>query len=603
MVKTLRQYWLWWLIPVLTTYVVLYPVRKNGFVDFDDGLYITKNKILENKKTNIGDYFSLDAVVASNYHPLTMLSLKADHEIAGNSPSQYHSTNLLLHTLNTFLVFLLVYFVLYKDPLAATFVSLIFGLHPMHLESVAWISERKDVLYVFFFLLSLLSFYKFKQKRNYLFYFFSLILFLCSLFSKGMAVILPVLLLLIDWYKKEKNEKINFIEKIPFFLLSLGFGLFAYYVQHKANAIANDHLDNFTQLAANSCYSVLTYLYKFILPVHLSPYIVYPELYNNSHLYPVSMYLSLVFFSALLIAIFFLIKNKLLVFGLAFFYISIFLVSQIIPFGSTIVSERYTYLAYIGLSFPAGVWLAKLKEKQNPLFKYKTAFYTIAFAWFFGLACTSFKRIEVWKNSDTLWTDAIKKLEKPAVFPYHAHASYLANRSEIDIDKPVQTPTKEDYLKAAREMNIVVSMDPKELYIAQLAYYYGFAGKYDSSVIAFDRVIKINPNEKLYYTNKIISQKKLKDQEGEYQTYSNALIRFPKDTALLNERAKLGLSLNKYDAAIQDAQQLIEIDSNNYMPFVQMSLVYFKKGDKEKAKEYLKRAVVKGYPMNSSSLP
>ncbi|MGZ3863807.1 MAG: tetratricopeptide repeat protein [Bacteroidia bacterium] len=602
MARTLRQYWFWWLVPVLITYIVLYPVNKNGFVDFDDGLYITKNKLLEKENPSLADYFSPDAVVASNYHPLTILSLKADYAFAGKSPSQYHSTNLLLHTINAFLVFLLVYFVLYKDPLAAAFVALVFGLHPMHVESVAWISERKDVLYLFFFLLSMLCFYARKQHRSYILYFLSLFFFLCSLLSKSMAVVLPLLLILTDWYKKEKNEKLNYSDKIPFFVLAASFGIFAYYVQHKANAIAHDHLDNFFQLVSNSCYSVLIYLGKFILPIHLSPYIVYPELYNNSFIYPASMYWAPVIFFAAILTLYFLRKNKIILFGLSFFYISVFFVSQIIPFGSTIVSERYTYLAYIGLSLPLGAGLSLLKEKQSRFSKYKTLFYAITLLWLGWLSYTTHGRTAVWKNSDTLWADAIEKLEKPAVFPYHAHASYLANRSEIDIDKPGRTPTRQDYLKAIREMNVVVSMDPKELYIAQLAYYYGFAGIYDSSVMAFNRVLKINPREKLYYTNKIISLERLKDLNGEYQTYSDALNYFPNDTALLSERALLGIKLNKFDSVIRDENKLLAIDPDNCRALVQISIAYYSSGNTAKAKEYLEKAAAKGYPVEASIL-
>ena len=631
MIKALKEYWFWWLIPVLVTYFLLYPVKKNGFVDFDDGLYVTQNTYLLNQNSCLTDYFSPKAVVAGNYHPLTMLSLAMDHYMGGTDPSCFHSTNLLLHTLNTFGVFLLVFFVLHRQALTACFVSLVFGIHPMHIESVAWISERKDVLYVFFFLASILLFYKYKKTKNKVFYAVSIILFVCSILSKGMAVTLPLILLLMDWYKGEKLTGKVLWEKAPYFILSLLAGILTFYIQHTSKTLADDHLSNLIQLLSNSCYAILLYLLKFILPIKLSVYHVYPELYNHSFIYPTDLYWAPVFFLLFVWGIYFVRKNKVLLFGLAFFYVSVFLVSQIIPFGSTIISERYTYLAYIGLAFPPGVWISNAHHKLHPLYKFRILFYILTTIWLIGFSFQSYKRIAVWKNSDSLWADAIQKLEKPAVYPYHAHASYLTYRSGIDIDKPNQVITAEDYRKAITEMKIVISMDPKEQYLAELAYDYGFSGQHDSCSATFDRLIRLNPKNKLYYTNKALSQHYLKNLSGEFETYSHALMYFSDDPQLLSERAQLGIELNQSDSVIKDAQKLIRQNTHssagylylglayqnkecyqkaldnlliaeklrpeNAEQFFQLAIVYFKMGDKTKAKEYLKIAVSKGYQL------
>src|SRR5689334_16758099 len=153
------NYWLY-LAPVLIfTFVLFLPMFSNGFTNWDDVLYVTQNPLLKNLDgEGIKAIFS--APVVSNYHPLTILSLALNYQVGELSPANYWVTNLLLHVLNTGLVFLMIYLLSKGNHLVSAFVALLFGIHPMHVESVAWISERKDLLYTLFYLAALITYVK-----------------------------------------------------------------------------------------------------------------------------------------------------------------------------------------------------------------------------------------------------------------------------------------------------------------------------------------------------------------------------------------------------------------------------------------------------------
>jgi hypothetical protein len=200
-----RSFWTW-LIPVLVvTGISFLPMLSNGFTNWDDDIYVTRNQLLKGPDWNA----IFTQASASNYHPLTMATLAFNYAISGVDPFSYHFVNWLLHILNTGLVFLFIHKISGKKIYVAAFVALIFGVHPMHVESVAWVSERKDVLYTFFFLLALLKYWRFLEtnKRANLIYCF--VFFILSLLSKPAAVILPIVLLLLDYWRASCNSWIN----------------------------------------------------------------------------------------------------------------------------------------------------------------------------------------------------------------------------------------------------------------------------------------------------------------------------------------------------------------------------------------------------------
>src|SRR6187399_1556663 len=189
--KKKGKIFLLWLLPILVfTGICFFPMLKNQLTNWDDEFYVVQNALL--RGPDWAGIFSKPIV--SNYHPITITTLAANYAMTGLDASSYLISNLLLHLINTGLVFYFTWLISGKKLWAAAFSAIVFGIHPMHVESVAWVSERKDVLYTLFFLISLIQYWRFlttSKNKNlvYCFLFFAL-----SLLSKPAAIILPLLL-------------------------------------------------------------------------------------------------------------------------------------------------------------------------------------------------------------------------------------------------------------------------------------------------------------------------------------------------------------------------------------------------------------------------
>src|SRR5688572_978865 len=221
---------------LLVTFLLFYNTLTNNFVNLDDSGYIKDNPDIKSLSAkNIAAIFS--SFYNANYHPFTTLSYAIEYNLFGLNAKPYHFVNLFLHLLNIFMVFRLIKKVSGKVQVALI-VALFFAIHPMHVESVAWISERKDLLYSFFFICGLSTYYEYthaKADRNKL-YVYTILLFLCSLLSKSAAITFPIMLLIFDYYFQRSWKAKVLVEKIPFFLLSLIFGVVNIFSQKSAGA-------------------------------------------------------------------------------------------------------------------------------------------------------------------------------------------------------------------------------------------------------------------------------------------------------------------------------------------------------------------------------
>ena len=215
--------WIYAFAAVVITAIAFFPSLSNGFTNWDDEVYVINNEnIREFSWEKIKYWFG--AYHHGNYHPLTMVSYMWEYSISELNPSIYHINNYILHLLNTALVFFFIYKLTDKKEVAII-VATLFGVHPMHVESVAWISERKDLLYSVFYLSTLIVYLGYKHSPDWKKYLLLLVLFVASLLSKSAAVVLPIVLLLIDYYQQRKLTIKLIIEKIPLFALSIVFGV------------------------------------------------------------------------------------------------------------------------------------------------------------------------------------------------------------------------------------------------------------------------------------------------------------------------------------------------------------------------------------------
>ncbi len=294
-----RPLWQWIAGILLITFICYLPVLsdKKEFTNWDDPGYVTEQKLVKDLNAEtLKTLFKPSTDVMLNYHPLTMISLGIDYKLGFDKKTNTLSikpfawSNLILHLLNTALVFIFLYLLSGRRIWAAVISALWFGIHPMHVESVAWISERKDVLYCFFFLLSCIAYLKYLETNRFLLLASCFFFFVLSCLSKAMAVPLPLVLILIDILHK---RKINFkvvLEKAPFLIVALLIGYNAVLIQDKG-AIAEFEIFTLAERFMFAAYGFFMYIVKLIAPFELSAFYPYPNLDESGNI-PAVYYLS-----------------------------------------------------------------------------------------------------------------------------------------------------------------------------------------------------------------------------------------------------------------------------------------------------------------------
>ncbi|HWY97783.1 MAG TPA: hypothetical protein VNY36_01750, partial [Bacteroidia bacterium] len=412
-------------VAVLATLICFSNAFKNDFTNWDDVQYVTENNLLKSLSwDNIKAIFS-NLSIMGNYHPLAIVSLAIDYHFTKLNAQGFHTTSIIIHLLNVALVFFFVQ-LLTKKPSIAFITALLFGIHPMHVESVAWVAERKDVLYVFFYMASLIAYlyYIKSPTKKVLFIALSFLLFGFSLLSKAQAVTLPVVLLLIDYFKDRKIELKTILEKIPFFLLALVMGYVAVLAQKKTGAIQDIPNNPLFERILYASYSFLEYGWKLIYPGSLSAYYPYPT--SPSVLDYIAPFVA-IGLVALVVKYY---KNRTVVFGAGFFVVNIFLLLQLLPVGGAMMAERYSYLCSIGLFFIASKSAVDLLEnKKYDTYKYILMAVMVGYGGY--LANATYQRNKVWKNSELLWEDVIRQ-HKDVPIAYNNLGSYFQKHEKLD---------------------------------------------------------------------------------------------------------------------------------------------------------------------------
>jgi Flp pilus assembly protein TadD len=556
--------------------ICFFPMLKNNFTNWDDEFYVVNNTLLRGP-----DWQGIfTEPVVSNYHPVTIISLAINYGLTGIDPSSYLVFNLLLHLINTALVFYFIWTISDKNLWAASITALIFGIHPMHVESVAWVSERKDVLYTLFFLLSLIQYWKFLQTKKSSRLWFCFFLFVLSLLSKPAAIILPLVLLLLDYWKgRQPNLKLVW-EKIPFFILALVFAIITVKIQ-SAKAIAGLDLYPLWSRPMFACYVIMIYILRFFVPYPLSAFHPYPQ---PDHLgFPVLI--APVFIIALLAFVWYQRKNKLIVFGLSFFIVNLLLVVQIISIGTTIVSERYTYVPYIGLAFLYSMLLVKYNNGVVKTVKWIVPAVIIAA---FGII--TFQRTKVWKNSETLWTDAIEH--------YPNAPQPRASRANYTLKLPATTQSEKDarFKQALEDCNIAIKANSNHgpAYENREFIYFN-QGRYKDAVADATTLIRLDPRNHLGYVIRGASYVHLNDPEKALADLNKSLsIRAENEFALDNRASLLYNSFQRYTEAIADFTKAITINPQHGSYYLNRSYCYYRLGDMAKAKSDAQIAMQKG---------
>jgi len=565
------------------TFIAFSTALGNGFTNWDDNVYVTGNSLIHSLSwQNILRIFSPVTFVNANYQPITILSYALNHAAGKLDPAGYILVDLLMHLLNVLLVFIFIRKI-FRSGFVASFCALLFGIHPMHVESVVWISGRKDLLYTFFYLASTLLYLSYLEKKKgcaRLHYSASCILFVCSLLSKSSAVTLPAVLFLIDYYRMRKFSAKIVIDKIPFIILSIILGLWAIKGQHDAGNFSDfGVLPVFTKIAI-ACHSFMFYVVKFFIPLKLSAFYPYPDSLAVS--LPLRYSLSPLFVVAAGMAAWYFRRSKAFIFGFGFFLVNVILILYI-PVSTAVTADRFSYLAYVGLSaivayyVEQGIASFRLKSVRVAVW---TAICLVTLI--FGYAVH--ERCKVWKNSETLWTDVVGKYPSVIAYDDRGYAYYLNH----------------DYARALSDYNTGLSHYPSyaDLYYPSYANLYNDRGVlYEAlgdrvrAMDDYDRAIAYKPCKAGYYNNRGVDYFENGDNDRAINDFTQAISLDSGLAKAYNNRGYAYSAKGNYPQAISDFSRAISLDSENSpLSLFNRGLVWLTIGDFQHGEEDLRKA-------------
>ena len=481
------------LLLILAIIIAYGQVKNFDFVGYDDQEYVTENSHVQKGLTVESIIWAFTSFHSANWHPLTWLSHMLDCELYGLNPMGHHWTNLIFHMVNSVLLFIVLELMtgaIWRSAIVAA----LFALHPLHVESVAWVSERKDVLCTFFGLLMIFSYYRYVKISSLKNYLLVIIFFSLGLMSKPMLVTSPFVLFLLDfWPLKRFHSKNDYLfqsektphygskgnyrlilEKIPLFIPVVVSCVLTFFAQKSGGAVQTLGRMSLENRIANALVSYVNYVLKMFWPSKLAVFYPHPgDTLPAWQIFGAALLISCACFLAIRAAK----KYPYVIVGLFWYFGTLVPVIGLVQVGEQAMADRYTYIPLIGL-FIIVVWgVLDLFRKRHYRKIYLSMFAMIILS---ALTARTFFQVSHWKNGVTLFEHAIKVTENN----YKAHNNLATVLGPIDLDRAIS-----HYKEALR-------IHPK--YVTALCNL-GLAlynkGNYDEAVSYFTKALKINPQK------------------------------------------------------------------------------------------------------------
>jgi len=385
-------------------------VAGNQFISFDDPMYVTENAQVKKGLSKATAVWAFTTSQASNWHPLTWLSLLLDRELYGRNAGGYHWTNVILHLLGGLILFLALSrmtALLWPSGLVAA----LFLIHPLHVESVAWVAERKDVLSGLFWMMGIWYYARYAERPGPVRYLWVILSFTCGLLSKPMAVTFPFVLFLLDWWplRRSGGGKATWgrllCEKIPLFLLSAATSVITFLVQKENQAIVPLSAMTFGDRLANAAISYAAYLEKAFWPADLSIYYPYLGFPAFGHLIFALVLLVLITGVSIIL----LKQSPYLLVGWLWYLGTLVPVIGFVQVGSQAMADRYTYLPLVGV-FLMAVW--GVKDLLDGCRARRAIWGFVSSGVIVVLVFLTQIQVSYWKDTSTLFGHALSSTER-----------------------------------------------------------------------------------------------------------------------------------------------------------------------------------------------
>ena len=583
---------------LIITGIAFSPVLNNDFTNWDD-----QKHVYENPSVRSGDGPPLREIFTTStskiYVPLTILSFSIEHRFFGFNPFVYHLTNLLIHLAVTALVFRFA-LRLQLTARVAALAALLFGIHPMHVESVAWITERKDVLYAFFYMLALNSYLTYLQRGKGSSYLLTILFGLLSLLAKPMALSLPLILFVCDWLHDRKLTWGVLFEKLPYGVMMTPIILITYLQHIRVPG------QNFAEAFLIWTWTSTFYIQKFLLPFLFVPLYQLPRpiaLSNPSYA------LACVVLLLMIYGIVRLRRNRWFIFAFLYYFASAFFLWRYDNAADiTIVADRFMYLPSLGICISLGILGDKIAGDS---IRRKTAL--IGNIIFLGLAVImaslvlkTYFQAKIWKDSITLWNYVIKyspaltiayvnrgdaytttgeveladadyreageiKLERArrhcqkardlhdrkeydsALWHYNNALLHNPRSAQAHIGKGDIYQIRRQFEDALSEYNKAMDIRPddSELYLVR-GHVYGLTHRYDRAVADFTRTLEINPRRAQAYYFRAVAYSQNNQGPLALQDFNQALEIDPRYADVYFDRGNFYLKEHQYAPAVDD---------------------------------------------------
>jgi protein O-mannosyl-transferase len=542
------------LLLVVATLAVYNPVNRHPFVNYDDDRYVTENPHVHNGLSPDTVAWAFTATEQGNWHPLTWLSHALDYQLFHQNPTGHHFTSLLIHAANAVLLFLfLIYATRRVGP--SLFVAALFALHPMNVESVAWVAERKNVLCTFFFFAALAAYCWYARKPDWRRYLAFAGLFALGLMSKPMVITLPFVLLLLDYWPLGRIQggptgalpipqtplSNLLVEKLPLLALSAASAVITVQAQRAGGAMRSTAQFSFGVRLENALVAYATYLWKMIWPSHLAP--LYPHPGDALALWQVTIS-ALVLLAVTAVVMRFRSRRYLLT-GWLWFLGTLVPVIGLVQVGDQAMADRYAYLPLVGIFVMVAWGTADLADSRQISFSGRII---PAACVLLALTFATHQQLGYWSSNYELWNHALAVTDRNFVAQDNLGGALLM------LGRPDEAYA---HFQAADEIN---PSDPMSH--SNLGAYLQEHGKLPEAMEQYDRTISLTSDAGLLsatYANLGAAYRKLGQDEKARDSYEQALRLNPNQSSAYLGLGQLLEKQDKLDDAIKNYAKSLEL--------------------------------------------
>ncbi len=599
-----------WGVIICAVLFIYSPTLQYGILDWDDDYFITKNSSIKNLGAeNIKEIFQ-DSIL-DTYVPLTSLSFAIEYHFFKHNPFVYHLDNLLLYLIIVTLIFILA-LRLGLNLFAAACAALVFAVHPTHVESVVWLTERKDVLYAVFYLLALISYWNFLGGKKKLNYGLALFFGLLSILAKAMALSLPLVLFLFDWLKDKKIRPSMILNKIPFFLYIIPIALVTY-VQNAR--IPGQSIWESTLIWI---WTFSFYIQKFFLPVNLSSLYFLPQPIN------LMQWDYFIAVSIFIIIMFLLIRyrrNSWLWLGFGFYFLSMFFIFRFdYKVDLSIVANRFSFLASTGCCLALGrgidVVLKRLwKARKENLVLGLGCLLLVNIGMWINLTVAQTKN---WKDPVTLYTSIINdypdlsKVSRFMATIYNNRCSIYCdnkkfNKARGDCETAIKISPQywraynnlgniyknlNEYDLGIKSFNKAVELKPNQGDILRnRAHLYIINGRREEALADLNKVLLLNPEDANTYVSRGNFYSEMQQYALALADYNKAVMIDPEFFDAYLNRARQFILTKDFSRALEDINKALDLDAASFDAYNIKATVFLYQNDYDQALEYLNKSL------------